>query len=42
MWNFAIYSHFQNNAWESKETGKKNLTNQTQSAGVEIGILRLN
>lgn len=31
--NFAIYSHFQNNAWESKENRKKkNLTNQTQSA----------
>ena len=31
--NFAIYFHFQNNAWESKENRKKKqLTNQTHSA----------
>ena len=38
--NFAIYFHFQNKSWESKENRKKKkkLTNQTHSAELKQGF----
>lgn len=36
--NFAIYSHFQNNAWESKESRRKTHLSNTQ-CWAEIGTL---